>query len=326
MNNLYLLKSAWKSFRKFVVIFSLLSGVLALNACDQGGTVAGKVEAARKRNDGPAIWKITDQDSTLYLYGSVHLLPDDMKWQRRDMLAAFDEVGTVFFEVPDDNKSKLDATILQQQYGVYESGDRLSNHLDVLAQKRLTAAAYNVKIPPAKLEIFKPWLAADILSIAIAQDNGLLASNSVDSVLRTKAEAAGKSIRALEDMRSYIEVVALLPEWVQIHSLEETIKKFDELPADIKKVNAAWLVGNLPYLEKNMLDPARTKSPEMFAALFTDRNLKWAKTLDAFMQGDDNAMVVVGVGHLIGAEGLPFLLRELGYDVERLRRFDLPNF
>ena len=41
--------------------------------------------------------------------------------------------------------------------------------------------------------------------------------------------------------------------------------------------------------------------------------------------GDDNALVAVGVGHMLGDDGLPARLREMGYDVQRWRRFDLPN-
>lgn len=298
---------------------------LSLGACDKASSVETKVREARSRNDGPAIWKVSDRNSTLYLFGSVHLLPDGFDWQRRDMRAAFDEVGTVFFEIPDNDKSNLEASILQRRFGVYESGDRLSNHLDVLAQKHLTAAAYNVKLTPAKLEIFKPWLAADILLMAAAQDSGLLAANSADTALRTKAKQAGKSIEFLDEISTYIEAVALQPDWIQIEALEDTIKNFDTLPADFKKINAAWVVGNTESLERDMLAPAKIRSPEMFKILFTDRNDKWTKRLDIFMQGDDSAMVVVGIGHMLGEAGLPARLRELGYDVERLRRFDLPN-
>ena len=298
---------------------------LTLGACGQGDSVSVKVADARARNDGPALWKVTDHDSTLYLFGTVHLLPDEADWQRRDMQAAFDEVGTIYFEVPDGDKANFEASVLQTRYGRYESGERLSDHLDGLAQKRLMAAAYNVDIQPTALEFFKPWIVADMLSLAAAEAEGLLPENSADAVLRLKARKAKKVIKSLDDMKTYIEAVALLPDGVQIRSLEDTIKNFDAIGSDIKTVNAAWIVGNTDVLISDMMEPAKVKSPEMFATLFTKRNAKWVNTLDAFMQGDDNAMVVVGIGHLLGEDGLPERLKEQGYTVERVRRFDLPN-
>lgn len=311
--------------KKYIAKILSIVLLLSLAACDQGSSVDERVAQARKRNDGPAIWKVSDPNSTLYLFGTVHLLPDDADWMRRDLQAAFDEVGTVFFEIPDGDKANLEASILQRRHGIYQSGTRLSNYLDPITTKHLTAAAYNVNIAPEKLEIFKPWIVADMLSVAAAQEAGLFAKNSADTALRAQAKQARKVIKALDDMQTYIEAVALQPDWVQIQSLEATVKNFDTLGADFKTVNAAWRVGNLGMLVKDMMVPAKERSPEMFDALFTQRNAKWTKTLDSFLQGDDSALVVVGVGHMLGEDGLPARLRELGYDVERWRRFDLPN-
>ena len=271
--------------KTIINIILLFIGMVAVTSCGPSGSVEEKVSKARSRNDGPAIWKVSDHNSTLYLFGTVHLLPDNTDWQKRDLQAAFDEVGTVFFEIPDDDKSALEASILQRRYGLYASGERLSDHLDSSTKTHLLAAAYNVNIPPEKLEIFKPWLVADMLLIAAAQEAGLLAENSADTVLRAKARQAHKSIRVLDDMRTYIEAVALQPDWVQMNSLVATIKDFDSLPADLKTVNAAWIIGNTDALISGMMEPAKQRSPEMYAALFTYRNAKWSKALDAFMQG-----------------------------------------
>lgn len=315
--------------RKIILYIRLLvlatGASLVLAACGFDTGVKEKIIEARKRNDGPALWKVTDHNSVVYLFGSVHLLPDGADWQRRDLQAAFDEIGTVFFEIPDTDKANLQASILQRKYGVYASGERLSAHLDGITQKHLTAAAYNAKLSPAKLEIFKPWLVADILTIGAAQEAGLLTKNSADTALRIKAKKAGKVIKSLDDMRTYIEAVALLPDWVQLAELSDTVKNLDSLAADIKTVNAAWKIGDTDTLTRELLEPAKLGSPEVYAALFTTRNAKWSETLDAFLRGDETAMVVVGIGHMLGDGGLPNRLKELGYDVERVRRYDLPN-
>ncbi len=296
-----------------------------LSACNQGGNVQDKVAASHARYDGPAMWKVTDADSTLYLFGTVHLMQPDINWQRRDMQAAFDDVGTVFFEIPDDDKSALQTSILQRQYGLYPAGEKLSDHLDSIHYNRLTAAAYNAEVPLVRLERFKPWLAGDILVVAGADKAGLRYENSADAQMRIKAKQADKNIRTLDDIESYFDAVAKQPDRVQLQAFEQTIKNFNTLIEDTKMVNAAWLVGNTKLLERELMAPTKSRSPELYAALFTQRNNKWANTLDDFMKGDNNAMVVVGIGHMLGAQGLPFLLEERGYKVERVRRLDLPN-
>ena len=300
-------------------------GAALLMSCGQGASIDERVAGARKRNDGPAIWKITDLDSTLYLFGTVHLLPDGADWQRNDMRAAFDEVGTVYFETPDDAKANLEATLLQQTYGLYDSGERLTDYLDNSALNALTAAVHNVDLRYGVIVSFKPWLAADILSLAAAEAAGFKAGNSADAVLRVRAANDGKVIKYLDDMRTYIEAVALLPDYIQIESLEGTIRNFDNIGKDIKTVNAAWIVGNTDMLDAELIRATQKKSPEMYKVLFTERNAKWAQVLDQFMMGDSNAMAVVGIGHLLGEHSIPIHFRELGYDVERVRRYDIPN-
>ncbi|MBL4853610.1 MAG: TraB/GumN family protein [Robiginitomaculum sp.] len=299
--------------------------VVLLSACKPGNNVRQKVAEAHKRYDGPALWKVTDHDSTLYLFGTVHLLPDGTDWQRRDMQAAFDNVGTMFFETPDDAKSALKTSVLQRQYGLYDSGERLTDKLDIANINRLTAAAYNTDVPLARLERFKPWLVADLLSIAAADKAGLKFSNSADNYLRTQAKQAGKSIQHLDTIETYFDVVAKQPMDIQMQAFAHTIKTIDTLADDTKIVNAAWLIGDVGKLEQDLMIPAKAQSPEIYDALFTRRNIKWIETLDGFMKGDNNGMAVVGIGHLIGFDGLPTRFTDLGYKVERVQRFDLPN-
>jgi len=177
----------------------------------------------------------------------------------------------------------------------------------------------------ARLEIFKPWLVADILSLAAADKAGLRFSNSADSYLRAQAKLAGKSVQHLDTIQTYFDAVAKQPMDIQMRAFEHTIKTIDTLARDTKAVNAAWLIGDVAQLEQDLMIPARSQSPEIYDALFTRRNTKWLKTLDDFMQGDNNAMVVVGIGHLISPGGLPTRFEDLGYKVERVQRFDLPN-
>ncbi|HHL43264.1 MAG TPA: TraB/GumN family protein [Hellea balneolensis] len=319
--------------RIFMLIFRLLTiralltalCGLWLCACSNSDSVETRVAKAHKRYDAPAIWKVSDQNSTVYLFGSVHFLPDDSDWRRRDFEVSFDEVGTVFFETPDDTKAQLDISVLQRELGVYPAGDRLREHLNSAQLNRLEAAAHNANIPVEALDSFKPWMVADMLTVAAAVDAGLKPENSADEVIKTLARKRQKRVVFLDEADTYIKSVTGLPEWVQMKMLDEALRGNDKIAGEMQTLNGAWIVGNIPYVRENFIGPAAEKSPELFKVLFSDRSAKWAKTLDTFLQGDSNAMVVVGVGHMIGDTGLVYRLRELGYDVERVRRFDLPN-
>ena len=142
--------------------FSIIA--LALMGCSDAPIISGaddKVAAARERNDGPAIWTVTDFDSTLYLYGTVHLLPSDLDWQKDDMRAAFKEAGTVFFEVDTGTDGQIQAAVLTTSLGMRSDGLRLSDRLDSYQLKLLDAAAHNGDITLAALDSMQPWLASE---------------------------------------------------------------------------------------------------------------------------------------------------------------------
>ena len=50
--------------------------------------------------------------------------------------------------------------------------------------------------------------------------------------------------------------------------------------------------------------------------LFVERNRRWVPKIEACLDGA-RCMIVVGAGHLVGADGLISLLRARGYTVEQ---------
>jgi len=84
--------------RFFTIIMTAVLMAVFLPACSDDPQVRAKVDAARARNDAPPIWIITDPQNdigTLYIFGAVHILPEDFDWLRPDLTAAFNSAGTV---------------------------------------------------------------------------------------------------------------------------------------------------------------------------------------------------------------------------------------
>jgi len=193
----------------FKRILPLLCFTLA--ACGDTPVMSGvdeKVTAARERNDAPAIWAAKDFDSTLYLYGTVHLLPDNLAWQKDDMREAFKDAGTIFFEVDPGREGQIQATVLTTSLGMRQDGLRLSDGLDSYQLKLLDAAAHNGKLSLAALDSMKPWLASEFLTVAAATNAGLLPELSADDALKSRAKREQKNIIYLETIEDQIRVSA----------------------------------------------------------------------------------------------------------------------
>ncbi len=313
-----------------VVILSLLTlGVsIGFSACGDAPVIDGaarKVADARERNDGPALWVAKDYDSTVYLFGTVHLLPDDLSWMRDDVRTAFGEAGTVYFEVDTGTQGQIQASLLTQSLGMRSDGLRLSDGLDSYQLKLLDAAAHNGNITLAALDSMKPWLASEFLTVAAATNAGLSPRLSADSALKSRAAREQKNVIYLETMEEQIRISADQPDFVQMQILTDTLENFNSLGPDLKQIVQAWSVGGTDFLTREMVLKLKTRSPDFYKALLTDRNEKWAKVLTRYMEGSGTAFVAVGASHLLGEDSVINLLRDQGYKVTRFYAFQGDN-
>jgi len=301
---------------------------LAVTACGDAPVIGGasqKVAEARARNDGPAIWVAKDYDSTVYLFGTVHLLPDDLNWLKEDVKAAFSAAGTVYFEVDTGSQGQIQASVLTQTLGMRRDGSRLSDSLDSYQLKLLDAAAHNGNISLAALDNMKPWLASEFLTVAAATNAGFSPEISADAALKSRAAREQKNVIYLETMEEQIRVSAEQPNFVQLKILTEILEKFNVLGQDLTQIVSAWSVGSTDFLAREMVIKLKTTSPDFYKSLLTDRNKKWAKILTRYMEDSGTAFVAVGASHLLGEDSLINLLRDQGYEVSRFYAFQGEN-
>lgn len=299
-----------------------------LSGCGQAPVTGGtsqKVAEARARNDGPALWVAKDYDSTVYLFGTVHLLPSDLSWFRDDIKTAFDAAGTVYFEVDTGTQGQIQASVLMQSLGMRADGTRLSDMLDSYQLKLLDAAAHNGKISLAALDSMHPWLASEFLTVAAATNAGLSPDISADEALKSRAQREQKNVIYLETMEDQIRVSSDQADFVQLKILTNTLEEFNVLGEDLKQIVAAWSVGGTDFLAREVVLSLKESSADYYKALLVDRNKKWAKILTRYMEDSGIAFVAVGTGHLLGEDSLINLLRDQGYKVSRYYDFQGEN-
>ena len=295
----------------------LMLAALLMSGCKNDPAVKAKVDAARERNDGPAIWAVSDHDSTLYLYGTVHRLPAGADWLRDDAEDILKRAGTVFFEAPRDEAAMTTAAIITQRDGYQKYGRKLSSTLDGYNQKRLLAAALNAGLDYEAVERLQPWLLSDMLVRTELEAAGLKGEFGADSILYERARSAGKYIQYLETIEEQLEGATQLPDRVQRQALYSTFAHSGELAGQAIELNRYWMHGHTGWIWSNVIEPVKTTSPDYYDEIFLKRNERWADTLSQFMQSDGTAMAVVGIGHLVGDDSVAEILRARGYKVER---------
>ena len=292
-----------------LALFAAIAGVPA-DALAQTATAA----PAPIQGEGPALWVIKDADSTLYLFGSVHVLRPTTGWASPRVEAAFDSASDIWFEIsnPDDQAAVMP---LVQQYGL-SLDTPLSSRLTPEENAELDEAARAMGASAAQLQPMKPWLAALTLSVAPLTKAGYDPKSGVELVLKARAEAAGKPIHGFETIDKQIGILASLPDDVQMAFLRETLKDYENAVVMLDSMVEAWAKGDVATLDRIMVEEMKEASPALYQALLVDRNTDWANQIQTLLAGSGTAFIAVGAGHLTGDESVQAILQQRGVTVE----------
>jgi uncharacterized protein YbaP (TraB family) len=263
----------------------------------------------------PPMWTVTSGHSTLILFGSVHLLPPGLNWEPPKLKRAVKQAREIWFEIPLDNASMSAAAEAAEREGLQPPGQTLSAELSDADRAHLTRLAQTYAVPMAELDRLKPWLAEIRLSVASYRELGAGRDDGVEHQLLAGLNAKARR-RAFETPEQQIAYLAGSPPADQIASLEETFGELDEGPSAYRKLVAAWVAGDLAGLDALALQPMIQTAPGVYRALVVERNRRWIAAIVERLKSPGDAVIVVGVGHLIGPDGLPALLRARGIRVD----------
>ncbi|MFN3837278.1 MAG: TraB/GumN family protein [Brevundimonas sp.] len=296
-----------------VALFVAIAGA-PVDALAQTATSTSSVAQVPIQGEGPALWVVKDADSTLYLFGSVHVLRPTTGWASPRVQAAFDSASDIWFEIsnPDDQAAIVP---LMQQYGLSPT----YRNATALTTGELTLfgnAAQSVGSDAVRMDNYRPWLAALTLSVAPLVKAGYDPKSGVELVLKARAEAAGKPIHGFETLDKQIGILAQLPEDVQLAFLRETLKDYEKAATQLDDMVTAWASGDVDTIDRIMVEEMKAASPALYQALLVDRNTDWADQIQTLLQGSGTAFIAVGAGHLAGDDSVQAILKKRGVTVE----------
>ena len=304
--------------RSVLTVGTALSALLvAPSAMAQAPSAPSAAVVAAPAGSGPALWVVRDEDSTLYLFGTVHVLKPDTPWGTARVDQAFASADEYWFEIADLNNQDGVLPLIQAK-GI--SPDRpLSSLLTAEEMADLDAAARTVGASAAQLEPLRPWLASLQLALASITKAGYVPANGGDQILHARAAATGKPIKGFETAPQQIGFIADMSEDAQLAMLRSSLKEFDQADAMLGRMVSAWATGDVDGLDALIGQEMKAESPEMYEVMLTRRNQAWADRIQTLLAGSGTAFISVGAGHLAGADSLQAQLEQRGVRAERLR-------
>jgi uncharacterized protein len=265
----------------------------------------------------PALWAVRDADSTIYLYGTIHLRKTGASWGGPAAERALSEAQDVWTELEIDPAKEAAMQALVVQYGI-DRARPLSSKIDPARLPSLQAAAAKIGLPAANLEPMRPWLASLTMTIVPMMQAGYDPNAGVDRAVNTIARAAGKKMRWFETSEEQLQFFAGVSEPLQLQMLYEAIDELNKGSTAMAALEAAWEKGDDRTLANEMVAEMARDYPELHEVMLKKRNAAWMEVLSREMAGSGVDFVAVGAAHLAGPDSVQAMMRAKGFTVERV--------
>lgn len=285
-------------------------------AQDTATATASAPVTAPTTGPAPAMWVVRDADTTIYLFGTVHLLPPGLVWRQDQLRAAFDAADTLVKELPSDPTPEEMAGLMFPA-GLYLEGPGLPERIGAEKFAQFKAAMAPMGMPDPLLERLRPWLAGLFLSVSIMSETGLDPDSGVEKVIGNWNEEAGKPRLGLETLEQQIGFFRDMPEEAALATFFTGLDQLGEARAFMDTMVGAWAIGDTATLDR-VMNEAMAPTPELRAVIFGTRNARWAEWIDARMDTPGTVLVAVGAGHLVGPDSVQVFLEQEGHVAERV--------
>ena len=263
----------------------------------------------------PALWTVSGGGSTVYLFGSVHMLPEGGFAIEGPLAEALAEAEKVCLEIDLGAVDELEMQRLTLARVIDPQGRDLFTLLGPDADKAKAAAAA-AGLPLEPLAQFEPWFAGMMLSLLALQQHGFDVENGVERIVDASARAAGKQMCGFETADEQLALFDEMPAGQQREFLLQSIEEAGEVEADTRRLLRSWREGNEGAMAE-LFNEDFAGYPELVDRLVYDRNARWTGQIAELLDGPDDVLVVVGAGHLVGERGVPALLEKRGFKVGR---------
>lgn len=300
----------------------------ALTALTLAGFALGQVPSVAAPVSGtgatPALWEVAPKDGQkgkLYLFGTFHALPKELRWRTPVLDAALRRSARLVTEVVLSDAAKPDvardvASVIQTQG--FTTPDKAAIRQMTAAQiARLEAAAAAQGLPKELVPRMKPWFAVLLVTQSLVKDAGFDPDLGADQQVRRWI--GGKPNLGLETLQQQMSVFASLDDAAAAEALAETFSSTGSDAAALRTLAAVWARGSAADLKREFYDETRSKYPAFFEALLMRRNQAWIEPLEHYLAQPGRTFVAVGAGHLVGDGSVIALLQARGYKIRKVQ-------
>ena len=264
-----------------------------------------------------SVWKAQKDNSIIYLGGTFHILretdyplpPEFDKAYKASEIVVF-ETDIAKFQDPSTQQKLLTAAM-------YSDGSTVDKHLSAKAYGELIAYCESNGIQLTAFNQFKPPMLMVTLTLMEFMKLGAT-QQGVDMFFYGLANKDKKVVEGLETVDEQINYIVSMADGNEDEFVTYSLRDMETIKQQFKILANAWRKGDDKKLDELMFAELKTQQPKLYKKLITDRNRNWLPLIDAHQKMHQTKFVLVGVGHLVGPDGIIEALKKKGYKVDKL--------
>ena len=267
---------------------------------------------------GSSVWKVSRGGRTLFIGGTCHFLRAADLPLPPEFDLAFAEAKTVCFETDIAQLQTPDTQQKLMSQAMFTDGSTLATALSPEAWRATKEWCAQAGLPAEQLQSFKPWML--MMTIVAVETQKLdFTPEGVDAIFQKKAVAAHKGVGKLETVDEQISFITNLGSGQESALILSTFRDLKRVPAILDEMVAAWRAGDLGKIDRLLSEELRTQFPGIYTALIVRRNKAWQPKIEAMLATEPKELILVGVAHLAGKDGLLEGLKKAGCTVEQVQ-------
>lgn len=298
---------------------SLLFGLTACQAeppQSAGEAAPPETEVATIPDDpDPALWLLQDDDTNIYLFGTVHILKPGLSWFDEAVKDAFDDSEELVIEMIEPDAAAMMKIV--SDLAIDKTGVSLRDKLSADDRIKYEAAMTSLELPLNAFDPLEPWFASVSMSLVPLMQGGYDTNSGAEKSLISQANARNMKIVGLETAEQQLGFFDNLPEDVQIRFLNFNVDSIDDMADGMETMVAHWANANIDALAELM--NAGLEEKILYDTLLSNRNANWAEWVDKRMEQPGTVFMAVGAGHLAGNASLQEQLKKRGFKIKRVK-------
>ncbi|MEN9289540.1 MAG: hypothetical protein RL317_1163 [Pseudomonadota bacterium] len=288
------------------ILFPFSAAFLLVSAPVLPALAAPKPAPHKPAAAHPALWKVADADTTIYLFGTVHILKPGTRWFEGPIRTAFAASDELVLEMVEPAPAEANRLVMSK--AVDPDGPALTAKLSPADVEPYRAALRSFGLEAANLEPLEPWFVSTLLALLPLQKLGYDAEQGVEKGLSREAKSIGKPISGLETMEEQLSFFDSLPEPAQIKLLTQSVQDLPKAEQFAQDMTRYWLSGQPDELAK-LMNKSMDSTPELNKILLVDRNRRWAEWIAKRLDKPGTVFLAVGAAHLAGEDSVQAQLR-----------------